>query len=310
MANSTHVLPTQAEITELLDAFLVQFRKRTMALQLFSFGFETNSLRGNNKVGVEYYPLDTDPSVDRVANQSLFDLVQDTETQIREVTIDRQKGKAISYSAEDIARRPNLNPVQQGIQKANKLADDVIADIWSVAVAANFPTQAFGAPIAAADFDVNELIDLGATLDTQDWPDTNRGLILNPAYYASLIKDDRSQEFGRSNDPEIFRSAMIQDVAGFGTAKAPGIKANGENVVGAVVHSSAILTAFAPVEPTEDMMQAGITRYEKMEDDYTGLVLEYMRVASGHEMRQADVVIANYGFDVGDENALQLIKSA
>jgi len=73
-----------------------------------------------------------------------------------------------------------IEPSLQGV------GDKVFGDLWNLVTASNFATST---TITAANFDRDDLPDIGATLTaTKFAPKSGRTVWMNPTYYASLLK--------------------------------------------------------------------------------------------------------------------------
>ena len=155
------------------------------------------------------------------------------------ITLDTHYG--FTYGFTDVERSKssiNLNNlfVQPALQA---LGDKVFGDIWNLVTAANFATSS---TITAANFDRDDLVDLGATLtDTKKAPQQGRAIFMNPTYYASLVKTLNSAEFpGLISDKA---EAMVPRVAKFDSYETDLADANAENLAAFAFQKNALLMA-------------------------------------------------------------------
>ena len=169
------------------------------------------------------------------------------------ITLDTHYG--FTYGFTDVERSKssiNLNNlfVQPALQA---LGDKVFGDIWNLVTAANFATSS---TITAANFDRDDLVDLGATLtDTKKAPQQGRAIFMNPTYYASLVKTLNSAEFpGLISDKA---EAMVPRVAKFDSYETDLADANAENLAAFAFQKNALLMAGRTVD-SELAGQAGI----------------------------------------------------
>ena len=169
------------------------------------------------------------------------------------ITLDTHYG--FTYGFTDVERSKssiNLNNlfVQPALQA---LGDKVFGDIWNLVTAANFATSS---TITAANFDRDDLVDLGATLtDTKKAPQQGRAIFMNPTYYASLVKTLNSAEFpGLISDKA---EAMVPRVAKFDSYETDLADANAENLAAFAFQKNALLMAGRTVD-SELAFQAGI----------------------------------------------------
>jgi len=156
----------------ILDSAMTAFKQTLMPLAMIATAFYDMPLEGTNKALVAYYPIETAASKD--FNGS-YVCDKSTDTQTKEVTVNKRKYQPLSYTSEELRRQPRFDPEKLGALKGAKLAEDIMTDIFSVVTAANYGAAAFTG--AAGDFDVDDVIDLEATLTAakgwlwqQRWP--------------------------------------------------------------------------------------------------------------------------------------------
>lgn len=133
------------------------------------------------------------------------------------------------------------------------LGDKVFGDIWNLVVASTFATAS---TITAANFDRDDLADIGATLtNTKKAPKDGRSLLLNPTYYASLVKSMNSAEIpGITADKA---EAVVPRVAKFDIYETDLADGNSENLTGFAFHRSALLMAGRRVD-SSGAREAGV----------------------------------------------------
>lgn len=288
-----------------LDSALTAFKQILTPLALFSTAFYNVPLDGTDQVQVPYYPLETAASKD-YAGSYVFDGT--TELQAKPLSINKRKYQNLSFTSEELRRQPRLDPEKFGALKGAKLAEDVLVDIFSVVTNANFANVAFTG--AAADLDVDDLIDLEATLTTAKWPRTGRGIVIGPTYIGGLKKDMNinggSATFNRDSNGS---SLNFPSLHGFSFAESNIIPANGENLVGMVVFPSAIMVGFSPIAPAAEVL-SNMTGYDIVTDADTGLTLEYRSWGDPDTDTVKRVIECNYGYAKGETAALYRFKSA
>lgn len=169
------------------------------------------------------------------------------------ISLDTHYG--FTYGFTDVERSKssvNLNNlfVQPALQA---LGDKVFGDVWNLVTAANFSTSS---AITAANFDRDDLVDLGATLtSTLKAPQSGRAIFMNPSYYASLVKTLNSAEF-----PGIIADkaeASVPRVAKFDSYETDIADANAENLAAFAFQKNALLMAGRTVD-SEMATEAGI----------------------------------------------------
>lgn len=118
--------------------------------------------------------------------------------------------------------------------------------VWNLVVVGNFATST---TITAANFDRDDLADISATLTgTKKAPKMNRSLIVNPSYYASLVKSMNSAEIPGITAQKA--EGVVPRVAGFDVYESDLADANGANLAGFAAHKSSLIIAARSVDST------------------------------------------------------------
>jgi hypothetical protein len=219
----SNTIASELQLTEVLDVALVAFRRAILPVQQFATAYSDVQLKGDNTMAIPYYPLATSASATRASGGSYKALATATTTEARKVTINKNKVQAISFTSEERARQPMFNPELHGRLKGEKLAHDIIADVFARFRHSDFTGPTIAA-VTAANFDENEVADLAQLCMESFWPEIGRTLILNPAFHFNLLKQAQIIDASKSADPRAFREAMIQRILGFeemGTAGLP-----------------------------------------------------------------------------------------
>lgn len=288
-----------------LDSALTAFKQTLMPLALLATAFYDVPLEGSNKIVVPYYPIETAASKD-YAGSYVFD--KGTDTQVKEVTVDKRKYQPLSFTSEEQRRQPKFDPEKLGALKGAKLAEDVMTDILSVVTHAHFANEAYAGAIA--DFDVDDTIDIEATLTIAKWPKIGRGMIVPPTLVAALKKDMNANgglaTFGRDSNGNAITFPSLNS---FSFADSNIIPNNGENLFGMAVYQSAILVGFSPIAPTAEVAK-NLTAYETVTDPDTGLTLEYRSWGDPDTDTTKRVIECNYGYDAGEGAALYRMVTA
>lgn len=302
MANS---IAAALQLDLVLDSAMTAFKQTLMPLALIATAFYDEPLQGTNKIQVPYYPIETAASKD-FNGSYVFD--KGTDTQAKEVTVDKRKYQPLSYTSEELRRQPRFDPEKLGALKGAKLAEDVMADILSVVTNANYGAAIFTG--AAADYDVDDVIDHEATLTAAKWPKLGRGCIIGPTYIGGLKKDMNANGGAATFSRDSNGSAVnFPSMHGFSWAESNIIPANGENLVGMYVFNSAILAGFNPIEPAPEVM-ANLVAYEVYTDDETGISIEYRAWGDPDSDTAKRTIEVNYGFAKGETAALKRLVSA
>jgi len=302
MANT---VDSDLQLDTILDSALEAFKTVILPLRAFSTVFSDVVLNGADKVAVPFYPLSGSASRD-YDGEYIFD---GSETEARDVTINKRKYQSMSFTSKELARQPKLNPEKIGQQKGRRLAADVLSDILSVVNTDNFGAPIYTGPVSS--FDVDVVADIKNYLTKAQWPMMGRGLIMNADYDNALFKDNALLYAYASGDQgEQLRTGIVRQFAGFDDyVGTPFLPDNEENIVGMAVHQSAILTAFSPIQPGPNVMKH-LADYRKVTDEESGLTLEYRAWGDPNGDADKAVIECNYGFAVGNQQALKIITSA
>lgn len=288
----------------ILDSAMEAFSELLTPLALFSTAFYDIPLKGTDKVQVPYYPLETAASTQF---DGTYKFNNGTDTQAKELVIDQRLYQSLSWTSSELRRQPKLDPETLGRLKGQKLAEDVLADIWGLITNANYGAAAFTG--AATDFDVDDVIDLETTVTTAKWPNLGRGLVLKPSYIGGLKKDMNANggmaTFARDSNGALINFPGLHS---FAFANSNVIPANGENLVGFAVYRSAMLLGFSPIQPAPEVM-AKLSDYRVVSNSI-GLSLEYRAWGDADTDTAKRTIEVNYGKAVGEVAALKRIVSA
>ncbi len=278
---------------------------------MFGTVFQNVPLQGLNTVDVPFYDLDSSSSTSFVSGTG-YTTIGNTTTDKREITIGEGASdgdrlyQALSFSSQEIARQPYLKIAELAGLKAEKLAFDIWQDILGIITFANYGAAAKTS--AAALFDSDDIADLKVACKA--WPEMGRGLLLDSAYDGNLLKDPSFKyALNAASDSAIKEGKLYPRVMGFDYVENPNIPANGENLVGFAFFKYAILVAFAPVPPVDEVRNAG-TVWELITDPATGISLEYRQFGNNVTDAATNVIESSYGFAKGLGTGLKRIVSA
>lgn len=219
----SNTISSELQLTEVLDSALTAFRRAILPLQQFATAFDEVHLKGTDKMSIPYYPLATSDSQSREPNGSYKALATNTVTDSREITINKNKLQALSFTSQETARQPRFNPAKHGQLKGEKLAYDIIKDVFS-GVRHSVYAGTTITPTSGTNFDENEAAELARIAMEDYWPETGRSLILSPTYHFNLLKQPQIIDASKSADPQAMRTARIKEIFGFeeiGTAGLP-----------------------------------------------------------------------------------------
>ena len=297
-------IPAALKRDVLLRTAMRAFKNRIVPIMAFARKFENVPLEGTDKVVVPYFPLAT-------GNSTLFNpangynTVNNQALQTKELTVDKRRYRAMSLSSAEWNRQPFLSQEEFVTIEAEKLADEVLADIFSVVTAANFPGTTIGA-LGATAFDLDEVLTLRRLCGEANWPTAPRGLVLDGTFMENLLKDSRvgNQNYG---SPDAVREGRVPRVGGFDTYEVPLLPTNGtEKLAGMAVYPSALAVGFAPIRPHPVLTQT-VLMYQVVTDPDTNLSLEYRMFADAKMDNVTEVIECNYGYAPLETAALKRI---
>lgn len=308
-----NTIDAELNVNAFLDAAITAFRAAVMPLTMFASTFRNVQLKGTDKVEVLYYPLDTTAAKDFDQEEGyVFD--EDTNTAHREITINKRKYASMGLTGRDLSRLPMLNVEKLGAMKGQNLAFQIIQDILSIVAHANYPTDAFVG--AASGFDSDDIVDIRTTVGSlttngrpTPWPETGRGLMVNPTYDGALLKDNAFKAAYSLGTDQAIRTGRLPNIFGFDYASSAAMPSNNQNLVGFAAYMSAVLVAFSPIEPPASVRQR-LVDYRISTDPDTGISFEYRQWGDPDFDMDKRVIECNYGFNKGESNALLPIRSA
>ena len=300
MAAPVNTIATELQLVTILETVMRAFKRRLLPLVAFSTVFRNVQLQGTNEVAVPYYPLDTDASTDFDPNVG-YVTNGSNGTNVRNVTVNKRKYMSLSITSSDYNRQPQLRPDQLLQMRAEKLAEDVIADIFSNVTKANFGASVCN--IASTAFNSDNVTDIRGAANAAMWPKTGRSLILNDVYDTALFKDgDVKLTYAVGSDQTI-REGEIGRLLGFSYHDSPVLPDNGEGLCGVAAFPSALLIACSPITPHPDV-RARLSRYEVMSDEETGMSLEYRAWGEAGMDTSNATIEFNYGSAFGEQAAI------
>lgn len=300
-ANNT--IASQLQLNVVLDAAMRAFKRRVLPVFAFAHTIQAVQLKGTNKIEVPYYPLATGASTDFSYTDGY---TSNTRTlSYKEVEVKKRKYQSITIQSDEFRRQPMVDWTKFATLMGERLAEDVVTDIFSVVTAANYVNLGWGGPAGA--FDYGTMCDLRTRANQDMWPKSRRSVILDSAYDGNLFKS--TMPYNVSGLPGSMTTGESRPVAGFDTYECPIIPGNGtENIVGAAVYESAVLVAFVPIEPLPQL-QATVVKYQAYSDPDTGLTLEFRETVDGLHDTVYQTIECNYGYGVGEKAALRRITS-
>lgn len=307
----TNTVDPKLQFTAYMNAALVSFRRHVIPVNILGAVYTDVPREGKNTLTLPKLSRNTNAPSLRSPRGSYKALAQNTAVGAIELTLDQNPVHVLSFSNEELASQPRLMVEEQGTLAGEKLAYDVLSTITGVFTQANYTggEQGHPEPIAADDFDFAYARDAMKLCTKDHWPYTGRAMILNPDLGAGLAKSPVSVEVSKSADPSVFRDGMVRRIAGFDTVETPALGDNGENLGGVILMPGALVIGFAPIRPTP-AIRAQLFDYQVIEDQYSGIVLEYRHYADADTSEEVRVLECHFGFQVGLPENAKLIATA
>lgn len=283
------------------------FKNRMLPILAFATKFESVKLEGNDVVRVPYYPLATGASTPFV-NGTGYTTFQAQTVQTKPVTVNKRLYRALDLTSVDFNRQPFLN--QEAFNKsigleAEKLADEILADVFSVVTAANYAGTTLAA-MAASAFDLDDALTLRRLCGEANWPMPGRALVLDATFEEYLLRDARVQSSLTAGQTGAVTEGKLPRVAGFDVYPVASLPANGaEKIAGMAVVPSALLFASTPTVPHPILNNT--VEYQMMVDPDSGIMLEYRRFGDPVKDQIVEVIEASYGYAVGEAAGLKRI---
>lgn len=145
----------------------------------------------------------------------------------------------------DVAKAGGIESLGNYIaQMAGKVALGLWGDIET-----EFQKSANTKTVDDSTFDADDVIDLAGACAEKDWPLDNRALVISTALATQLKKDPSLKTASAFGSDEVIREGKIGRLGGFDIYEQPGLGASGENVVGYIVHKSALALGTKIVQP-------------------------------------------------------------
>lgn len=226
-------------------------------------------------------------------------------TGITESTVALSSHKRVTWELNDIqaANYSTASLERFGKQKGADLAKAVFQDILSAVTSSNF---ADSVAEASSTFDAEDIIEIRKEMVNNGGDISQCALILAPDYYAGLLADDRFKADAYGSDDAI-KGGNVPSVVGIPSVfESNAIPDNSENLVGLLVHPSAIAVAMrylAPLDPS------AYGRADRLTDE-NGLVMGYREFYSPEKGKQFATLESLYGYATVNGDAIIRITSS
>ena len=228
---------------------------------------------------------------------------QSVTTTAKTVTLGAVTGLVIGFTDEEWAKsniRLDDLFIKPGI---NAIANDMIDTALALITASAFSTAAFTG--AASAFDEDDVADLAKALTDANVPKQNRSLVLSPAYFHHLLKQDAVKMAYAYGGAEAIRMGEIPNLHGFKVIEYTDVPANGEHLVGfACAPQGICVAARVPATPADFKGEI-----ENVTDPESGFTLQLRRWYSEDYGQHFLSMGALYGAAVGVAGNLKRLVS-
>jgi len=302
--------------TNIAQRGITTLRKALAPLQAFTTDFSTDVQAQGTVVTTRIVPSATAPT-DLVDDDSstYTSVVDDQTTTAVTVTLDPHPitGFALTDSeAQNIGDGVWADTSMRLVDAhVYAIANEILAASFDLVTNANYSTAAFVG--SASTFDADDCADIRTTAVNAGWNmgDDSNTMVLQPNYWASLLKDNAIQDRGASG-ADALQSGDLPRLSGFKMIEAPTLPtasstAASENLVGFIARPDAIAIAMRGVD-TQD--RSRFLHYEILQDDVTGAVMTYSVLWTEAKRRVEHIFEALYGVSKAQGASLKRITSA
>ena len=258
--------------------------------------FRDQVLTETDTIRVPFYSLETLASKDFDGSYDFSNA--DGGNSSKNVTVNKRKYQPLEFTSKELRRNSVLDLTTILNLKVEKLADDILNDIFSIVTLAKF-----GAPIFKGDasgFDRTDLSGIRSKLTkAYNWPTAGRALILDSDYEGALVTDQLN--VNTTGSDAALRQGSVGRLLNFDIFDHPNMPTNGEHLTGCAILPYAILCAFAPIEPADEIP----TIYRAYTDPDSKLTLEYRAWGDPDSDSAKRTIEVNYGYEAGDDAQLK-----
>lgn len=233
--------------------------------------------------------------VTTLADPTIGDYTPHTDITIEDVddsnkTLLINQSKYFAFEVDDVEKRQARNggallseQARKAAYKLRDTADQFLATTMAAGVdAGNVITES----TVSASGAYNLLVDMSVALDENDVPEEGRWIVVTPAFYGLLLKDDRFVASGDAAGAATRANGIVGEAAGFSVRKSNNAP-DGATTGRLLIAGSSIATSYA-----EQISKTEATRKEKgFADIVKGLHLYGAQVFQPTALVTADVIV-------------------
>ena len=202
----------------------------------------------------------------------------------------------IAKGGMDMLERTFVQPAVHSV--VNAMMDDLLALVVNA-------TYSNNTVVTAANFGADDVATLAGDLTTLNVPRGGRAMVIKPAYYAALAKDNAIQASYAFGNPGAIQDNNIPRVHGFDVLEYSDIPANSENLEGFVCGKEALIIAGR--QPALPENWAGSV--ESVQDPDTGITLQLRNWYEGKDGAQYITATLIYGVSAGTDSLKRILSA-
>jgi hypothetical protein len=222
------------------------------------------------------------------------------------VTLSNFKGFVYGFTDLEVSKAGDASWLQQIFMApaVESMLAAFMADMLPLVTVANFSSARVK---TSAQFDADSVVDLATDLSTNKVMLADRAMLLKPAYYGNLQKDNAIQVAFAYGGTEAIRAGQVPIVHGLTPYPFNGtIPSNGEALEGFAAHPSALCMAARQIATPQNFTG----QIENIDEPQTGLPIQ-LRTWYDHNLGITKLSIGSlYGVAKGNGAALVRITSA
>lgn len=294
--------------TNLTDTIISQkaleaFCATMLPVTVFSHNLSADAARRGDKIKVLW--TDAQSAAQAFVKATGYEIQRDLTAEGLELSLDGHDYVSWGLTDTDLSTQPLLNIENFGRQKGFQLAKKVLQNILGVITVANGYSVAKES--SAANFDKDDVVDLGIICDVADWSEMGRNLVLKSTFHGNLRKDNNLSDASQYGSASVIQKGQLQGVDSFENIwKSNIIPANGEALAGFASLPDAMLVAsryLAPQEGHKYFQAAALT-----DPNGTGLTIGFRDWYNEDMGERRKVLECVYGKRKGNVAALKIVK--
>ena len=202
----------------------------------------------------------------------------------------------IAKGGMDMLERTFVRPAVHAV--VNAMLDDLLALVVNA-------TYSNNVVVTAGNFGADDVATLAGDLTTLNVPRGGRAMVIKPAYYAALAKDNAIQASYAFGNPGAIQDNNIPRVHGFDVLEYSDIPANDENLEGFVCGKEALIVAAR--QPALPENWAGAV--ESVQDPDSGITLQLRNWYEAKDGAQMLTSTLMYGVAAGTDSLKRILSA-